>query len=148
MAVLKPYSERRFSQMTALSLTLCNVLYALIAATCLAAFGEGLQDNALRNLSAGALVPMIGAPAATAMSYVVRGRGAIDATLVRANAFVNWPRHDLLLQVRLGYFVSLVGSFVLTLYPLRHCVLEVALGSNFQSRSGSEVSVPAWSECF
>ena len=36
-------------------------------------------------------------------------------------------------QVRLGYFISLVGSFVLTLHPLRHCVLEVLLGSNFHT---------------
>ena len=36
-------------------------------------------------------------------------------------------------QVRLGYFISLVGSFGLTLHPLRHCELEVLLGSNFHT---------------
>lgn len=38
------------------------------------------------------------------------------------------------LLVRLGYFVSLIGSFVFTLHPLRHCVLEVLLGSNFPTK--------------
>ena len=33
MSVLKPYSQHRFSLVTALSLTLCNVLYSLIAIT-------------------------------------------------------------------------------------------------------------------
>ena len=32
---------------TALSLTLCNILYTLIAVTSIAAFGDGLQDDAL-----------------------------------------------------------------------------------------------------
>ena len=48
MTVLRPYSKQRFGLMTALSLTLCNILYTLIAVTSIAAFGDDLQDDALR----------------------------------------------------------------------------------------------------
>lgn len=48
------------------------------------------------------------------------------------------------LAVRVSYFVSLVGSFVLQLYPLRHCVLEVLLGSNFRTRKSTLVGGRGW----
>ena len=112
MTVLRPYTKQRFSLVTALSLITCNVLYSLIAVTSLIAFGDNLQDDALTNLSGGYLEPIIGSASASAMGYTVR----------------------------LGYFVSLIGSFVLTLHPLRHCCLEVTLGSNFHTQGGIKAS--------
>ena len=43
MAMLKPYSEGRFSTVAASALALCNVLYALIAITSIIAFGDTLE---------------------------------------------------------------------------------------------------------
>jgi hypothetical protein len=54
------------------------------------------------------------------------------------------PPSSASIQVRLGYFVSLVGSFVLITHPLRHCVLEVLLGGKYaatkhaKARSGGQ----------
>jgi hypothetical protein len=73
MSVLKPFSERNFRLMSALSLTICNVLYALIAITSIIAFGEDLQDDALSNLSATDLTPIIGSFGASAMGCTVGG---------------------------------------------------------------------------
>ena len=106
MMVLRPFTQKRFSLMTAISLITCNVLYSLIAVTSLVAFGDDLQDDALSNLSGSYLEPIIGPIGASVMGYTVR----------------------------LGYFISLIGSFVLTLHPLRHCCLEVTLGSNFHTQ--------------
>ena len=116
--VLRPFTKQRFSLMTALSLITCNVLYSLIAITALIAFGDDLQDDALSNLSGSYLDPIIGPVSASAMGYTVR----------------------------MGYFISLIGSFVLTLHPLRHCVLEVVLGSNFHTQGGIKVTsrLPVW----
>jgi hypothetical protein len=55
------------------------------------------------------------------------------------NAAGAGPAYALSLLVRLSYFVSLLGSFVFTLHPLRHCVLEVALGSNFPTKKQQKV---------
>ncbi|GAX82610.1 hypothetical protein CEUSTIGMA_g10036.t1 [Chlamydomonas eustigma] len=110
MSVLKPFSKLSFSRMTALSLMVCNLLYTLIAVTSILAFGPDLGDDALSNMSAVHLEPLIGVVGASIVGCVVR----------------------------LGYFVSLVGSFILTLHPLRHCVLEIILGSNFETESTLE----------
>lgn len=59
----------------------------------------------------------------------------------RAGAF---PATAVALLVRVGYFVSLLGSFVFTLHPLRHCVLEVALGSNFPTKKQERVRTVEW----
>jgi len=106
MALLQPYNRKVFNGVVAAALALCNTLYALISLACLATFGDALQDNVLNNMSSAHMAPLIGA----------------------------WPAALLALGVRAGYFVSLVGSFAFTLHPLRHCVLEVALGSNFPTK--------------
>jgi len=116
MMVLRPFTQKRFSLMTAISLITCNVLYSLIAVTSLVAFGDDLQDDALSNLSGSYLEPIIGPIGASVMGYTVR----------------------------LGYFISLIGSFVLTLHPLRHCCLEVTLGSNFHTQGIKGSFRKAW----
>ena len=48
MSVLRPFSRRRFGLLTCLSLCICNALYVLIALTSIIAFGDDLQEDALR----------------------------------------------------------------------------------------------------
>ncbi|GFH05547.1 Aa_trans domain-containing protein, partial [Haematococcus lacustris] len=86
-----------FDKVTAVGLVLCNTLYITIAWACLAAFGRGVDTNVLNDMTASAMAPLLGPQ----------------------------PAALLALLVRLMFFVSLLGSFVLNLHPLRHCCMEV-----------------------
>ncbi len=66
-------------------------------------FGANLQDDVLSNITVEAMAPLLGSD-----------------LLARAAA----------LAVRAGYLMSLMGSFVLLLFPLRHVLADVLLGSH------------------
>jgi hypothetical protein len=86
-----------FNYVVATALGLCTLVYVLVSLTSIATWGDTLSTNVLNNLSVAAMSPLIGRVAATVVALVVR----------------------------LSYFVSIIGSFVFTLHPLRICTFEV-----------------------
>jgi hypothetical protein len=65
-------------------------------------FGAGLRDDVLSNISVAAMAPLIG----------------------------DLPARAAALSVRAGYLLSLLGSFLLLLFPLRHVLADVFLGGH------------------
>jgi hypothetical protein len=72
-------------------------------------FGPALRDDVLSNVSVAAMAPLIG----------------------------DVPARAAALAVRTGYLLSLLGSFVLLLFPLRHVLADVWLG-------GHDALAPRW----
>ncbi|MEW5298792.1 MAG: hypothetical protein WDW36_001875 [Sanguina aurantia] len=103
MTILQPYSRRGMNAVVAVALATCNTLYLCIALSTVAAFGPALADDVLNNLDVGDMAQLVGP----------------------------FPAHAIALVVRMGYFTSLVGSFLLMLYPLRQAVLEMVLRSRY-----------------
>ncbi len=85
MPILRPYSPKRMRALVGAALTICNVLYLIIAIGCCLAFGPDLHSDVLENINPGAMAPLVGQAAALAIAY----------------------------SLRFGYLLSLVGSYVL-----------------------------------
>jgi hypothetical protein len=78
-------------RLVALALAICNSLYVAVTVCSGLVFGPALQPDVLSNVTAAAMGPLIGPAAAGIMAA----------------------------SVRLGYLLSIIGSYVLLCYPLR-----------------------------
>ncbi|KAG2437215.1 hypothetical protein HXX76_005878 [Chlamydomonas incerta] len=96
-AMLVPYSRPLLDKVVATSLTLVTALFVVVCVSAYTAFGPNVRGNFLNNLSPAELVPLIGTTAANVVS----------------------------LAIKAGYAVSLVGSAVLIMFPLRQSLLEL-----------------------
>lgn len=99
MPLLRPYSVGRMQLLAASALMICNALYLTVTLCAGLVFGDSLDADVLANVNVAAMGPLIGPAAA----------------LVMAGA------------VRVGYLLSLVGSYVLLCYPLRQCIGDLML---------------------
>jgi hypothetical protein len=91
LCCLQPYSVPRMQRLVAVALGMCNTVYITIIVCSSLVFGEALEADVLANVNSAAMAPLIGPAAAVAMAACVR----------------------------VGYLLSLVGSYVLLCYPLR-----------------------------
>ncbi|GBF92964.1 amino acid transporter [Raphidocelis subcapitata] len=107
---LRPYTTRRAQGVVATSLAIAGVLYYVISLCACAVFGPSLHDDILTDATAARMAPILGSEAAA--------RGAA-------------------LVVRAGYLLSLTGSFLLLLFPLRHVLGEVLLGGHEELAASS-----------
>jgi amino acid permease len=116
--LLRPYSPRRMCCVLGTALLGCNVLYAAIALGGVAAFGTAVDADVLSEVTAASLARLLssGGDASAASSSTVT---AAATTLAFA--------------VRVGYLLSLTGSYVLLTYPLRETVGEALLGGHEQT---------------
>ncbi|KAG2437216.1 hypothetical protein HXX76_005879 [Chlamydomonas incerta] len=96
-AMLVPYSRALLDEVVATSLTLVTALFSVVCLSAYTAFGPNVRGNFLNNLSPAELAPLIGTTAANVVS----------------------------LAIKAGYAVSLVGSAVLIMFPLRQSMLEL-----------------------
>eukprot|EP00879_Flechtneria_rotunda_P009883 GHRR01010335.1.p1 GENE.GHRR01010335.1~~GHRR01010335.1.p1 ORF type:complete len:668 (+),score=196.20 GHRR01010335.1:198-2201(+) len=103
--LLKPYSVPRMQRLAAAALCICNILYFIVALCGGLVFGESLEDDVLTNVNAAAMGPLIGPAAAVTMSSTVR----------------------------IGYLLSIIGSYVLLNYPLRQCIGDMLLPGGQQT---------------
>lgn len=110
MPLLRPYTRARMNRVAGASLTLCNVLYIVMALSCVLTFGADVDADVLTNMNADGLSPLVGPVAAVLIAYVVR----------------------------LLFLLSLVGSYAMAMHPLRHCVLEVILGKRYHQLHRAE----------
>lgn len=78
-------------RLVAVALATCNTLYITIILCGGLVFGEALEADVLSNVNRAAMAPLIGPAAAGAMAAIVR----------------------------IGYLLSLIGSYVLLCYPMR-----------------------------
>jgi len=101
MPLLKPWSRRRMGSVVSRSLAACSGLYVTIAACCLAAFGA-------RAIDADVLNNVTGNPGGRLAAIV----GPAPAAAVAA-------------AVRVAFLLALAGSYLLMLYPLRECAIEI-----------------------
>jgi amino acid permease len=99
MPMLKPYTPGSMKAVVWWALSVCNVLYVVIAVCSCLTFGESLHGDVLSNVNVEAISPLIGF----------------------------YPAHIVACVVRFGYLCSLVGSYVLLCFPLRQCLGEVVL---------------------
>ncbi|KAG2441363.1 hypothetical protein HYH02_009954 [Chlamydomonas schloesseri] len=95
--MLVPYSRALLDEVVATSLTLVTALFSVVCLSAYTAFGPNVRGNFLNNLSPAELTPLIGATAGNVAS----------------------------LAIKAGYAVSLVGSAVLIMFPLRQSLLEL-----------------------
>jgi len=105
MSVLQPYTRTRMNRVAAGALAFCNSLYLVIAICCLITFGSDLDADVLNNFSVDAMAPLAGPVLA----------------------------YGIAVSVRIGYFLSLIGSFALCMYPLKHCCLEALLRKKYHT---------------
>ncbi|KAG2441362.1 hypothetical protein HYH02_009953 [Chlamydomonas schloesseri] len=96
-AMLVPYSRPLLDKVVATSLTMVTALFVVVCLSAYTAFGPNVRGNFLNNLSPAELTPLIGATAGNVVS----------------------------LAIKAGYAVSLVGSAVLIMFPLRQSLLEL-----------------------
>mmetsp|Transcript_12278 Transcript_12278/g.26484 ORF Transcript_12278/g.26484 Transcript_12278/m.26484 type:complete len:530 (+) Transcript_12278:141-1730(+) len=96
-SMLKPYTRRAMDQVVAITMTIITLYYLLIAFSAYAAFGEGLEEDVLKNLNAPAMTPLIGALQAQLVAY----------------------------GVRVGYVISLLGSAAINTFPLRDTLADL-----------------------
>ncbi|KAG2495876.1 hypothetical protein HYH03_006114 [Edaphochlamys debaryana] len=96
-AMLHPYSGAALDRIVALSLAAVTALFLVVTFAAYTAFGSDIRGNFLNNLSVPELAPLLGATAAPFVSFGIKG----------------------------GYAVSLVGSAVLIMFPLRQSLLEM-----------------------
>eukprot|EP00882_Tetradesmus_deserticola_P012493 GHRQ01013239.1.p1 GENE.GHRQ01013239.1~~GHRQ01013239.1.p1 ORF type:complete len:419 (-),score=149.38 GHRQ01013239.1:346-1602(-) len=99
LPLLKPYSVARMQRLVATALGICNVLYFTVTICAGVVFGESLDADVLANITVAAMGPLIGSAAAVVMSFAVR----------------------------VGYLLSIIGSYVLLCYPLRQCIGDLLL---------------------
>lgn len=118
MPMLHPYTPRRMLRVLGASFSAGAFFFWLLAFASALAFGPGLQVNVLSNMSAQSMAPLVGPAAAFAMNLLVRG----------------------------GFLVSLLGSFLLFMYPLRtsaaEVVADVASARQPPARGGSSAHEP------
>lgn len=89
--VAQPYSVSRMQRLVAVALATCNTLYMTVTFCSIMVFGDALHSDVLTNVNSAAMAPLIGPTAAALMAAIVR----------------------------VGYLLSLIGSYVLLVYPLR-----------------------------
>ncbi|WIA09716.1 hypothetical protein OEZ85_009100 [Tetradesmus obliquus] len=112
LPLLKPYSVARMQRLVATALCVCNVLYFTVTICAGLVFGDALDADVLANITVAAMGPLIGPAAAVVMSFAVR----------------------------VGYLLSIIGSYVLLCYPLRQCIGDLMLpGSVHYSCSDNQV---------
>ncbi|KAF6236268.1 transmembrane amino acid transporter protein-domain-containing protein [Scenedesmus sp. NREL 46B-D3] len=99
LPLLKPYSVARMQRLVATALCVCNVLYFTVTICAGLVFGDALDADVLANITVAAMGPLIGPAAAVVMSFAVR----------------------------VGYLLSIIGSYVLLCYPLRQCIGDLML---------------------
>lgn len=99
LPLLKPYSVARMQRLVATALCVCNVLYFTVTICAGLVFGDALDADVLANITVAAMGPLIGPAAAVLMSFAVR----------------------------VGYLLSIIGSYVLLCYPLRQCIGDLML---------------------
>eukprot|EP00798_Chlamydomonas_sp_ICE-L_P018525 gene18525-25032_t len=87
----RPFSLATLDRIVAATLLIVTSFYLFISYASYTVFGDGIEEDILKNLCVPSLTPLVGPVAAAAISYTVR----------------------------LGYVTSLVGSSVLNMYPLR-----------------------------
>lgn len=97
MPLLHPYSPTRMKSVIAIALSAAAVMFLTLCVGACLAFGEGLHVNVLENLYIEALTPFVGETCGKVVSFGVRG----------------------------GYILSLLGSLLLYMYPLRSCLAEM-----------------------
>lgn len=78
-------------RLVAVALATCNTVYIIVIICSGLVFGEDLEADVLANVNSAAMAPLIGPVAAEVMAALVR----------------------------VGYLLSLIGSYVLLCYPLR-----------------------------
>ncbi|KAI8475249.1 MAG: transmembrane amino acid transporter protein-domain-containing protein [Monoraphidium minutum] len=100
---LRPYTTARAQAAAGTSLAVAGGIYFVIATCSCAVFGGTLHDDVLADISVAAMTPLLGGAA---------------------------PAHAAALVVRIGYLLSLTGSFVLLLFPARQVLAEVLLGGH------------------
>lgn len=102
----QPYSVARMQRLVAVALATCNAVYITVIICSGLVFGDALEADVLANINSAAMAPLIGPTAAVVTSSFVR----------------------------VGYLLSLIGSYVLLCYPLRQVG---SLGSNLGRGLGS-----------
>lgn len=90
-ACKQPYSVPRMQRLVAVALATCNSVYVIVVICSGLVFGADLEADVLANVNSAAMAPLIGPAAAQVMAALVR----------------------------VGYLLSLTGSYVLLCYPLR-----------------------------
>mmetsp|Transcript_25582 Transcript_25582/g.64909 ORF Transcript_25582/g.64909 Transcript_25582/m.64909 type:complete len:547 (-) Transcript_25582:409-2049(-) len=96
-AIVHPYSAKSMRRVVVISLAICSTYYWLVSVLCWMVFGPDIEDDILTNLSTAAMAPLVGHAWALAISYAVRT----------------------------GYLLSIVGSAVLTMFPLRTALADL-----------------------
>jgi amino acid permease len=109
MPILVPYTPNRMKAVVALSLAVAAVTYMVLSLGSVFAFGEGLSSNVLNSMFAESMAPLIGSAAAEVATGLVRG----------------------------AYLISLLGSALLYMFPLRTCLAEVLCNGSSSGRGGS-----------
>ena len=109
MPILVPYTPTRMKAVVGVSLAVAAATYVVLALGSVLAFGEVVDGNVLNNMFAESMAPLIGKPAAELATGIVRG----------------------------GYLISLLGSALLYMYPLRTCLSEVICSSSSSSAPSS-----------
>lgn len=104
MPLLEPYTRRRMCMVIAVALALSASVFTALAAGAALAFGPTLEVNVLNNFSEEDLAPLVGPAIAAALSWVIRG----------------------------GYLVSVLGSLLLFMYPLRSTLADMLWGSELE----------------
>jgi amino acid permease len=99
LPLLKPHSVARMQRLVATALCVCNMLYFIVTICAGLVFGDALDADVLANITVAAMGPLIGPAAAVVMSFAVR----------------------------VGYLLSIIGSYVLLSYPLRQCIGDLML---------------------
>jgi hypothetical protein len=102
MPLLRPYTPSRMCGVVAIALGISASVFVALSVGSSLAFGiDQLATNVLSNFSAEDLAPFVGHAGGEVLSWVIRG----------------------------GYLVSVLGSLLLYMYPLRSCVAEVIWGA-------------------
>jgi hypothetical protein len=114
MPLLRPYSPARMRGVLATAMAACAALFCLLALCGALAFGSGTAVNVLSNLSLASLQPLVGATAAQLLSVLVR----------------------------CGFLLSLAGSLLLYMFPLRSSCADWVLWCA-QPRPAGERSLAA-----
>lgn len=99
---LKPYSPSRMNVVIYSALTLSNILYWVSSVGAIVAFGSDLDSDVLNNVSSVSISPMVGTVGAHIIAHIVR----------------------------VGFGMSMAGSYLLALFPQRDCVVELLFGKS------------------
>lgn len=107
MREMRPFTQPRVAKTSAAAITICTVLFLVVAIGSYAIFGSAVPADVLENFTRSALAPLVGNALAT--------------------VFYN--------LVRLGFLISILANFPMQMWPYRESLFRVCFGRNLEGPS-------------